>query len=297
MLLRCARVLGSLAAGLLLTAAGAMAAEAPKEMKLYVFSSGALNLDKSIIQNGASGKVQIPVGFFLIRHPKGRRAVRLRQQRQDHHQPRLLGTVREGARSGPLARHRHRHPAQQDQRQAVRHQVCRARAFPRRPCRQYRQVPRLDLRVSARRDQERVLAGTGLRHFLHHRRFCHAAQRRRWHRCRASTRPSSSTATSICSATTASTSIAPCRTPREARSWSCVCRRPARSCSPATPSICRRISTRTSCRASAAFMIRSACSTPMPGSSGCTTPRAATSSTRTIRTSYKAHKHSPEYYE
>ncbi|WGS25333.1 N-acyl homoserine lactonase family protein [Bradyrhizobium sp. ISRA464] len=32
---------------------------------------GALNLDKSIIQNGASGKVQIPVGFFLIRHPKG----------------------------------------------------------------------------------------------------------------------------------------------------------------------------------------------------------------------------------
>jgi hypothetical protein len=51
--------------------ASAMAAEAPKEMKLYVFSSGALNLDKSIIQNGASGKVQIPVGFFLIRHPKG----------------------------------------------------------------------------------------------------------------------------------------------------------------------------------------------------------------------------------
>src|SRR6266702_8805951 len=71
MLLRCARVLGSLTIGLLLVAAGAMAAEAPKEMKLYVFSSGALNLDKSIIQNGASGKVEIPVGFFLIRHPTG----------------------------------------------------------------------------------------------------------------------------------------------------------------------------------------------------------------------------------
>src|SRR5258708_32658693 len=40
-------------------------------MKLYVFSSGALNLDKSLIQNGASGKVQIPVGVFLIRHRKG----------------------------------------------------------------------------------------------------------------------------------------------------------------------------------------------------------------------------------
>src|SRR3974390_1184502 len=71
MLLRCARVLGLLIVGLILTAAGAMAADAPKQMKLYVFSSGALTLDKSIIQNGASGKVQIPVGFFLIRHPKG----------------------------------------------------------------------------------------------------------------------------------------------------------------------------------------------------------------------------------
>ena len=61
----------ALAAGVLGTATAAMAMDPPKEMKLYVFSSGALNLDKSIIQNGSSGKVQIPVGFFLIRHPKG----------------------------------------------------------------------------------------------------------------------------------------------------------------------------------------------------------------------------------
>ena len=53
------------------TTTAAVAADPPKEMKLYVFSSGALNLDKSIIQNGSSGKVQIPVGFYLIRHPKG----------------------------------------------------------------------------------------------------------------------------------------------------------------------------------------------------------------------------------
>ena len=71
MLLRCGKVLGALSVGLFIMAAGAMAAEPPKEMKLYVFSSGALNLDKSLIQNGASGKVQIPVAFFLIRHPKG----------------------------------------------------------------------------------------------------------------------------------------------------------------------------------------------------------------------------------
>src|SRR3981189_1271032 len=71
MLLRCARALGILTLGLLWAATGAMAADAPKEMKLYVFSSGALNLDKSIIQNGASGKAQIPVGFSMSRHPKG----------------------------------------------------------------------------------------------------------------------------------------------------------------------------------------------------------------------------------
>ena len=39
-MLRYAKVLGSLIAGLLLTAAGAMSAEAPKEMKLYVFTLG-----------------------------------------------------------------------------------------------------------------------------------------------------------------------------------------------------------------------------------------------------------------
>ena len=47
------------------------AAASPQGMQLYVFSSGRLTLDKSILQNGASGKVQIPVGFFLIKHPKG----------------------------------------------------------------------------------------------------------------------------------------------------------------------------------------------------------------------------------
>ena len=40
-------------------------------MKLYVFTSGALTLDKSIFQNGGKGKITIPVGFFLTRHPKG----------------------------------------------------------------------------------------------------------------------------------------------------------------------------------------------------------------------------------
>ena len=97
MRVNCAKVLGSLGVGLFFMSAGAMAAEPPKEMKLYVFSSGALNLDKSIIQNGASGNVQIPVGLLPDSASQRRRAVRLRQQRQDHHQSRLLGTLREGA--------------------------------------------------------------------------------------------------------------------------------------------------------------------------------------------------------
>jgi glyoxylase-like metal-dependent hydrolase (beta-lactamase superfamily II) len=40
-------------------------------MRLYVFSSGELTLDKSGLQTGATGKITIPVAFFLIKHPKG----------------------------------------------------------------------------------------------------------------------------------------------------------------------------------------------------------------------------------
>ena len=48
-----------------------VAAASPQGMQLYVFTSGRLTLDKSVIQNGASGKIQVPVAFFLIKHPKG----------------------------------------------------------------------------------------------------------------------------------------------------------------------------------------------------------------------------------
>jgi len=47
-------------------------AESPQGMKLYVFSSGFLSIDKSALQAGAApGKIDVPVGFFLIHHPKG----------------------------------------------------------------------------------------------------------------------------------------------------------------------------------------------------------------------------------
>jgi N-acyl homoserine lactone hydrolase len=51
-------------------AAGA-SAESPQGMRLYVFSSGTLTLDKSGLQTGATGKITVPVAFFLIKHPKG----------------------------------------------------------------------------------------------------------------------------------------------------------------------------------------------------------------------------------
>jgi glyoxylase-like metal-dependent hydrolase (beta-lactamase superfamily II) len=48
------------------------AAQAPSGMKLYVFSSGALTVGKHILQNlGPQDTIQVPVGFFVVMHPKG----------------------------------------------------------------------------------------------------------------------------------------------------------------------------------------------------------------------------------
>lgn len=44
-----------------------------QDLKLYAFSSGALTLGKGALVNGApmEPQIQIPVGFYLIKHPKG----------------------------------------------------------------------------------------------------------------------------------------------------------------------------------------------------------------------------------
>jgi N-acyl homoserine lactone hydrolase len=49
----------------------AASAASPEGMRLYVFTSGTLTLDKSGLQTGATGKITVPVAFFLIKHPKG----------------------------------------------------------------------------------------------------------------------------------------------------------------------------------------------------------------------------------
>ena len=54
------------------TTAVVVPAQSPPGMKMYVFSSGALTIGKNILQNlGPTDNIQIPVGFFVIMHPKG----------------------------------------------------------------------------------------------------------------------------------------------------------------------------------------------------------------------------------
>jgi N-acyl homoserine lactone hydrolase len=57
---------------ILAIAVGTGLAQAPAGMRLYVFSSGALTVPKSLLQAGAaSTATPVPVAFFVIQHPKG----------------------------------------------------------------------------------------------------------------------------------------------------------------------------------------------------------------------------------
>src|SRR5438132_3185464 len=52
--------------------AGSALAESPAGMRLYAFSSGALTVAKNFLQaGGPPTQIQIPVGFFVVRHPRG----------------------------------------------------------------------------------------------------------------------------------------------------------------------------------------------------------------------------------
>jgi glyoxylase-like metal-dependent hydrolase (beta-lactamase superfamily II) len=71
--MRSNRWLGMLTVGaVILLVATAGMAQSPSGMKLYVFSSGALTVTKNILQNLApADTMQVPVGFFVVMHPKG----------------------------------------------------------------------------------------------------------------------------------------------------------------------------------------------------------------------------------
>jgi N-acyl homoserine lactone hydrolase len=63
---------GAVAALLLALFTSVAQAQSPAGMRLYAFSSGALTVPKSFLQAGApSTATQVPVGFYVIRHPKG----------------------------------------------------------------------------------------------------------------------------------------------------------------------------------------------------------------------------------
>ena len=63
---------GAVAALLLALFTSVAQAQSPAGMRLYSFSSGALTVPKSFLQAGApSTATQVPVGFFVVRHPKG----------------------------------------------------------------------------------------------------------------------------------------------------------------------------------------------------------------------------------
>ena len=65
---------------LALAAAGIAATAQAQDIRLYAFSSGALTIGKGILQNLApiDPPILIPVGFYVIKHPRGQRPVRHR---------------------------------------------------------------------------------------------------------------------------------------------------------------------------------------------------------------------------
>ncbi len=67
------RLMAATAAFLLTMMLGPVQAESPAGMQLYVFSSGRMMLSKGFLQNLApmEPKIEIPIGFFVVKHPKG----------------------------------------------------------------------------------------------------------------------------------------------------------------------------------------------------------------------------------
>ena len=67
-----------------------------QDTKLYAFSSGALTIGKGNLVNNAPNEPTDPGPGRLLRHQasEGQRALRYRQQRQDHQGSELLGRLR-----------------------------------------------------------------------------------------------------------------------------------------------------------------------------------------------------------
>ena len=101
-----------------------------QDIKLYAFSSGALTIGKGDLQNGApmTPPIQVPVGFFVVKHPKGNVLFDTGNNDKIITDPSYWGPVHQGAEAGQHAGRRDRHAAAEDRPEARRHQVRRGRA-------------------------------------------------------------------------------------------------------------------------------------------------------------------------
>ena len=134
-----------------LASPGAYAAS-PEGMKLYQFTSQYLDIAKSALSSATSGdeKILIPVGFYLIRHPKG--DVLFDTGDNDKL---LTDKTYWGPLAAMLDKGVNPDLAIETQlgkvgSQGVRYQVRDPRAYASRPCRQRRQVPERDHRRATR---------------------------------------------------------------------------------------------------------------------------------------------------
>ena len=136
-----------------------------QDVKLYAFSSGALTIGKGILQNLAAIEppIKIPVGFYVIKHPKGNVIFDTGNNDRIIKDPSYWGAnfkalkpvnTPDVAIDAQLAK---------DRSQAGRHQVCCREPPSSRSWRQRRQVPELD--VVVQKDEIRNAfwpeAGTG----------------------------------------------------------------------------------------------------------------------------------------
>ena len=115
---------------LALLASGFAAAAQAQDIRLYAFSSGALTIGRGILQNLApvDPPIQIPVGFFVVRHPRGNVLFDTGNNDKLITDPNYWAPDAAGTEAGDDAGRRDRRPAEEDRPLAGRHHATSSRA-------------------------------------------------------------------------------------------------------------------------------------------------------------------------
>ena len=173
-------MLGKALAGIAAIAIGGLVSAAQaQDIKLYAFSSGALTLGKGALLNGAldDRTIQVPVGFYVIKHPKGNVLFDTGNNDKIITDPRYWGAAFKALKPVNTPDVAIDVAAAEDRPEAGRHQIRRAEPHASRSWRQRRRSSRSRRSCAEGRDRECVLAEAGHRRSLHDRRR-HAAARR-----------------------------------------------------------------------------------------------------------------------